>query len=437
MRLETTQRSRKSPFRSLLFALGDSVSLWLAARLIVVVLFASFLETSVPMALAQSKPDKDYLVYVLSEAADTISLLRFGPSGARLEREVPTGDMPIDIDGPHGIAISHDKQFYYVSLAHGRPFGSVWKYSTKDDRVVGQTTLGLFPATMDLSADGSLLWVVNFNLHGDMVPSSVSVVATEPMVEVARITTCAMPHGSRLNPQGTKHYSACMMDDMLVEIDTQTLKVSRHFLLTKGREMGMNGAPAAPGTKTAAMSGMKSGPSNSSREQTAGRGQHMDMGGHGMEPPKPGDLSCSPTWAQPSVTGSSIFVACNKSSEIVEVDAAGWKVKRRIPARPGVYNLAVTKDGTRLLTTNKRDQSVSVLDLTSGQELARIPTRRKVLHGVVVSPDDRYAFVSVEGVGSEPGTVEIIDLTALKIVASLDVPEEAAGIDFFRTEPAK
>ena len=65
--------------------------------------------------------------------------------------------MPVDIDGPHGIAISPDKQFYYVSLAHGRPFGSVWKYSTKDDRVLGQTTLGLFPATMDISADGSLL----------------------------------------------------------------------------------------------------------------------------------------------------------------------------------------------------------------------------------------------------------------------------------------
>jgi DNA-binding beta-propeller fold protein YncE len=342
--------------------------------------------------------------------------------------------MPIDIDGPHGIAISRDQQFYYVSLAHGRPFGSVWKYSTKDDRVVGQTTLGLFPATLDLSTDGSLLWVVNFNLHGDMVPSSVSVVATEPMLEVARITTCVMPHGSRLNPQGTKHYSACMMDDMLVEIDTQTLKVSRHFLLTKSRELGMNGAPVSTGTKTADMGGMKSG---SKRQQPASGARHMDMGGHGMEAPKAGDVSCSPTWAQPSVTGSSIFVACNKSDEVVEVDAAGWKVKRRIPARPGVYNLAVTKDGTRLLTTNKRDQSVSVIDLKSGNELARISTRRKVLHGVVVSPDDRYAFVSVEGVGSEPGTVEIIDLTALKIVASLDVPEEAAGIDFFRTEPAK
>ena len=332
--------------------------------------------------------------------------------------------MPVDIDGPHGIAISPDKQFYYVSLAHGRPFGSVWKYSAKDDRVVGQTTLGLFPATMDISADGSLLFVVNFNLHGDMVPSSVSVVATEPMLELARIQTCAMPHGSRLNPQGTKHYSACMMDDLLVEIDTHTLKVSRHFLLTKGKEMGMNGPPGAPSAKAAEMAGM------------SGMKQ-VDRGGHGMEPPKPGDVSCSPTWAQPSVDGSSLFVACNKSSEIVEIDAAKWSVRRRIPARPGVYNLTVTKDGTRLLSTNKRDQSVSIFDLKSGRELARIPTRRKVLHGVVVSPDDRYAFVSVEGIGSEPGTVEVIDLTTLKTVATVDVPEEAAGIDFLGTEPPK
>ena len=384
------------------------------------------LVASVAPVFAQSKPDKDYLVYVLSEAADKIALIRFGPGGARIDHEVATGDMPTDIDGPHGIAISSDKQFYYVSLAHGRPNGTVWKYSTKDDRVLGRTTLGLFPATMDLSPDGSLLYVVNFNLHGDMVPSSVSLVATEPMLEVARIQTCAMPHGSRLNPQGTKHYSACMMDDLLVEIDTHTLKVSRHFLLTKGREMGMSGAPATAASVAAAKP--------TSRSQSPANAKHMDMGGHGMEPPKAGDITCSPTWAQPSITGASIFVACNKSSEIVEIDAVKWEVKRRIPARAGVYNLAVTKDGTRILATNKRDQSVSIVDVKSGRELVRLPTRRKVLHGVVVSPDDRYAFVSVEGIGSEPGTVEIIDLAAAKIVASVDVGAEAAGIEFLRTE---
>src|ERR1051325_707419 len=90
---------------------------------------------------AQAKPDKEYFVYVLSEAADKISLVRFGPDGIRVDHEIPTGDMPVDIDGPNGIIISPDRQFYFVSIAHGRPFGSVWKYSTKNDAVLGKTTL--------------------------------------------------------------------------------------------------------------------------------------------------------------------------------------------------------------------------------------------------------------------------------------------------------
>jgi DNA-binding beta-propeller fold protein YncE len=369
---------------------------------------------------SQQPPAKDYLVYVLSESADKISLVRFGKKGASVERTIDTGNMPTDIDGPHGIAISPDKKFFYVSLSNGRPFGSVWKYDAATNAVLGRVQLGYFPATMDLSKDGEFLYVVNFNLHGDMVPSSVSVVATSPMMEVARIQTCTMPHGSRLNASGTKNYSACMMDDTLVEIDTATLKASRHFILTRGKEMRMSGAPASM-QEPAAQSA-----------KTASPHQH-NTGGHGMEPPKAGDVSCRPTWAQPSINGASIYVACNNSNEIVEVDAASWKVTRRIAAGDGVYNLAVTKNN-RLIATNKRDQSVSVIDLSTGKELARMRTKRKVLHGVVVSTDDRYAFVSVEGVGSEPGTVEIIDLDALKIVATVDVPQEAAGIDFLRME---
>jgi DNA-binding beta-propeller fold protein YncE len=381
--------------------------------LIIFFLFLLSMNSS-PMSAAQA-PAQEYLVYVVCESADKIALIRFGKQGATIEKLIDTGSMPSDIDGPHGVVVSPDKEFYYVSLGHGRPYGSVWKYSTKDNSVLGKVTLGFFPATMDISSDGGLLYVVNFNLHGDMVPSSVSIVATEPMIEVARVPTCTMPHGSRLNAQGSRQYSACMMDDMLVEIDTNTLKVSRHFVLTKGKESGMSGSPAG---------------------HTMSSVSKHDPGGHGLEPPKPGDFSCSPTWSQPSPDGKFVLVACNKSDEIVEIEAASWKVTRRIAARAGVYNLAVTRDG-KLVATNKRDQSVSVYELKTGRELARIPTKRRVIHGAVVSPDNRYAFVSVEGVGSEPGTIEVIDLTSLKTVATVDLPEQAAGIDFFKMEPAR
>jgi len=145
-------------------------------------------------------------------------------------------------------------------------------------------------------------------------------------------------------------------------------------------------------------------------------------------------ITCSPTWAQPSSDGSRVYVACNKSNEIVEVDTKEWKLVRRIPAGNGVYNLGVTSDGKLLLATNKRDASVSIFDVDSGKELARLTTKRKVVHGVVVSPDDLYAFFTVEGVGEQPGTVEVVDLESKKIVAEVDTPPQAAGIDFWKME---
>jgi DNA-binding beta-propeller fold protein YncE len=360
-------------------------------------------------ARAQEPPAHDYYAWVASEAVDKLQLIRFGPAGLTIERTHTVGILPTDPDGPHGVALSPDGNHLFVSTGHGTPFGSLWKFSTRDDRLEGRVELGLFPATLQVSPDGYLAYVVNFNLHGDMVPSSVSVVATDEMLEVARIPTCVMPHGSRLNPQGTKHYSACMMDDELVEIDTRSLAVSRTFLLRKGQERGMAGPMTAPA----------SGP---------GAPAH-DAGGHGMEPPKPGSVSCSPTWAQPTPDGRRVFVACNKAGEIAEIDAERWTLTRRFPAGDGVYNLAVTHDGRLLVATNKRGQSVSVFDAATGKELKRLPTKRKVVHGVAITGDDRYAFISVEGIGSEPGTVEVIDLRALATVATVDVGPMAGGID--------
>ena len=366
-----------------------------------------------PALVSAQAPTRDYLVLVASESVDRVALIRFGANGAKVERERYVGWAPTEVAGPHGLAVSPDKQHYFVSTAHGTPFGRLTKYNVETNAAEGNVKLGNFPATAQVSPDGYYVYVVNFNLHGDMVPSDVSVVAADEMVEIARIRTCTMPHGSRTSADGTKHYSACMMDDELVEIDTRTLGVSRHFSLTQGKEMGMSGAPPLRGATDHSM---------------------HDMGGHGMEPPKPGDVSCSPTWAQPSRDNARVWVACNKSSDIVEIDTKAWRMVKRFPAGPGVYNLGLTHDGTRLIGTNKRDASVSVYDAATGKELARIPTTRKVVHGVAVSDDDRYAFISVEGTGSQPGTVDVIDLVALAKVASVDVGQQAGGIDFLRSE---
>ena len=196
------------------------------------------------------------------------------------------------------------------------------------------------------------------------------------------------------------------MSDLLVEIDAEKMKVSRSFRLSAGKEEGYAGIPP---TKL---------------EHHEGMTMPMDTTG----------VTCSPTWAQPSSDGGRLYVACNKSNEIVEVDTKAWKLVRRLPAGNGVYNLAVTSDGRLLLATNKRDASFSIFDMESGQELRRLKTKWKVVHGVVVSPDNRYAFLTAEGVGEEPGMVGIVDLETSRMVTELDVPPQAAGIDFWKME---
>ena len=355
-------------------------------------------------------PDKDYLVFVAAEAADRISLVRFGPGGgARVDRDIPIGVMPTDPDGPHGLTVSPDRRFLYVSTAHGNPYGYLWKLDAETGRSVRRVELGNFPATLQLTPDGAFAFVVNFNLHGDMVPSSVSVVATDSMLELTRIPTCVMPHGSRVTADGARQYSACMMDDLVVEIDARLFALSRSFRVAKGAEQAFAGLPAA-------------------------QASHPGAGTHAPRPTSHAP-SCSPTWAQPSPNGATLWVACNKSNEIVEIDVASWTLRRRLPAGEGVYNLGVTGDGKLLVATNKRGQSVSIFDVATGNEIARIPTIRRVVHGVTVSPDDRYAFVSVEGIGAEPGTVEVIDLRARQRVAAVDVGQMAGGIEFWKTEP--
>ena len=386
---------------------------WSAAGSLALTASALAAQVLAAQATPAALPTRTYDVIVGAEAVDKMQVVRFGPDGARVLRERVIGRNAVDPDGPHGVSVSPDGRQYFVSTAHGVPNGTLWKLDTETDKVIGQVDLGSFPATLQVSADGEFAWVVNFNLHGEMVPSSVSVVGTRDMMELTRIPTCTMPHGSRLSTDGAHHWSVCMMDDVLVDIDATKFEVARHFSLGKGTEMGMAGAPPQRGSTMSA-----------------------DHAGHGMEPPKPGDVSCSPTWAQPSRDSRTVWVACNRASELVEIDVPSWTMRRRIPTGAGTYNLATTHDGRLLIGTNKRGQSVSIHDAATGAELARVPTSRRIPSGLVVSPDDRYLFVTCEGVGSEPGTVDIIDLATRKRVASVDVGQMAGGIDVWRVLPA-
>ncbi len=344
-------------------------------------------------------PSRVYEAWVTSEAVDEISLIRFDGGSAVVAMRRSVGSMPVEIDGPHGVAVSPDGQSVYVTLGHGTPNGSLVKIESRTGRVAGRTPLGLFPATVSLTPNGEYGFVSNFNLHGDHVPSSISMVHLPSMAEVARVETCVMPHGSRVEPGGRRHYSVCMMDEVVVELDATTGERLRQFSVARGRE-----GPVGRGVDGAVVHG------------------------------EPG---CSPTWVEPSADGRSVFVTCNRAAEVIEIDVEEWRIVRRFGTGESPYNLAVTPDGRRLLVSlrNRTDTALEVFDLADGRMVGRVPLSTTLAHGIAVTGDSRYAFVTVEGVGSEPGKVDLVDLREIRRVSSVEVGQQATGVAVVPSTP--
>lgn len=398
---------------------------WKSAAALLLCAVLALVVMAAPVPSEAAPPQRDtYVLYVAAESDDVVDKIAFGADGFRRLASIPVGIWPTETEGPHGLAISPDGAYWFVTVAHGNPFGILFKYETETDTYVSDVTLGLFPATMSISPSTGLLFAVNFNLHGDHEPSSVSVVETDSMTEVAQIPTGVMPHGSRLNARGSRMYHVAMMDDELREIDAYKLRPSRVLPLSENAPSWHHYQETGNGLmESHATAGHGGGDGDASGHTGMQDSAGMD-GHHDRKPPL-----AKPTWATQVTPAGKIYVAGNGNRTIYEVDEESWTVTRTFTdTGAGPYNLDVSPDGRILAVTYKGDQAVGFWDTETGEELARHQTRRPVPHGVVISPDGRYAFFSIEGIGGEPGSVEAYDLETFERVGHLDVAKQAGGI---------
>ena len=370
-----------------------------------------------PAPSDQQSVHDTYYVYVGAESADLIHRVKLDASGVSIDQTTPVGEMAVENEGPHGLNVSPDGEFLYMTTAHGVPDGKLWKFDAGPDTLVSRPILlGNFPATLDLTPDGLYALIANFNLHGEHVPSTVSVVYTPDMVEVDQIPTCTMPHGLRMAPDGLFAYSLCMMDDQLVEIDTRTFQVSRRFSVSTGEEGALTDYIAP-------------------EVMTGSRGMTAVAGGGSMTGMVMKDPTCSPTWVQPAPDGRTLYVACNESNEILVIDRADWSLVRKFETGRAPYNLGISENGTVLVASLKGAGQVQFFDAATGESLAIVESTTTVTHGVALTPDSRYAFISVEGKGAEPGKVDVYDLRSFELVGSVGVGQQAGGIVFWRMGP--
>ena len=358
---------------------------------------------------------QSYYLYVASESEDTVSLLKFDKNQIEEIERISVGTFPTEIEGPHGITVDPNGKYWYLSLAHGNPFGKLIKYSTKTNKVVDETTLGLFPASMQISTITGFLYCVNFNLHGTMAPSNVSVVDPETMTEITKITTGSMPHGSRISPDGLYQYSVAMMSGELFEIDALGLKVNR--VLDLENKMMKN--------KKMSNKMMDMDKKMDNMKMNKDKMKSMQNMKHSM---------VKPTWVIPHPNLKLAYIAGNGSNEIIEVDLENWEVSDRFKTGKGPYNLEISPNGELLIGTIKSEGKTAIWDLKDKKLLSLLKNTTSISHGIAISSDSKYAFISSEGIGGEPGIVDVISLETFKLISSVEVGKQAGGISFWKKE---
>jgi len=206
------------------------------------------------------------------------------------------------------------------------------------------------------------------------------------------------------------------MSGMLYEIDAMTMQITRTLSTAPPKKI-MN-AHSGHNMKKMDHSKMNMGMKKNNK---------MAKMDHKMPPEKP-------TWVYPHPNDNLIYVVNNGTDNVVEIDVKKWEVVRTFKTDKAPYNCEVSQDGKYLVVTYKGAAKTGVWNLKTGKEIAKFNNTRKVTHGVVISPDSRYAFVSVEGIGKEPGSVEIFDLKELKSVTIAEIGKQAGGIAFWKME---
>lgn len=369
-----------------------------------------------PGALAAQ--DRPWRLAVVSESGDIVTWLAHRGDSLVVERTVPVGIMPADIDGPHNVTVSPEGAYYYISIAHGQPWGTLWKLDANTDEVLGRAPLELFPTTIALTPDGELAFVANSDFHGDRPRVNVvSVVYTPTMTKITDLALCDMPHGVKVSRSGTRAYVSCMHSDELIELDVSSIDELRRVPVGTGHKP----AAAAPANPHAG-------------HEAPAAGQPASVPAPAAHAPKAGAPSgeCSPTFATLSPDDATIYVPCNYKDVVQVWDAATLTLRKEIPTGKGPYNAEPSPDGRWLLVTNKKDQSVSLIDTRELTEVARLRTTKKIVHGVAWSPDGKFAYVSQESIGADPGAVDAIEVATRKTVTTVPLPAQPTGISLRR-----
>ena len=310
----------------------------------------------------------------------TESVMRYIAVGERPDATTPP-------EAPHNIALSPDGRAFYVNLIVS---GVVEKYDARTFAKLGSTAVGLSPAQIRISADGSTLYVSNFDLTFQQQFISIVDAATMGSPTNIEVEGYA-PHGITLDPNGELLYTMNAGSDDISVVDLGTREVIAHI-------------PIIPGTPAAAA-------------------------GSAVHEPYQGEIGAD----------GHLYVTCRKSGQVRVVDLTGRRVIDSITVGRRPLIGAMTPDGAEFWVPNQADNTVSIIDLGSRTVVRTLTGLQQQPHAVAFTDDGARAFVTcenqqggghhpLEGTDVAPGIVYTIETSTFSIERMIEVAGFAAGI---------
>lgn len=362
-----------------------------------------------PIPAFASKPR----LAVTDNGDDTIAIVSLDLPTPALYGFLPIGDIPVEREGPHHIAVTPDGKTILIPLSNyvpgsgagphgshglGTVPGSLLKLDARNGARIAETTIDRNPGDVLLSHDGKTAYVSHFDRIRFMQweqqtgqPESVgySAIAAVQVGTMARpplYPTCPTEHGMALSPDEKLLYVTCADTDQLAILDLQSHQVQRLFV---GPAPGMNGSAAY-----------------------------------------------FPYAVARSPSDGTLWISCNTTGEVRVYDPATGKMDPSRTVRVGGVPLFgdFLSDGKTLLLPHQGDDQVSVIDTARAMETMVIPLKPEAClnaHVLKVMPGDKTAYVVCEGDHlRRPGTVVAIDLEAHAVLGYVTVGMFPDGIAY-------
>lgn len=272
------------------------------------------------------------------------------------------------------------------------------------NNVLGKIKTGDRPANLAFLPESRKAFVTHLD------DKSVGVINLNNLNMTKKITVGILPHGLALSEDHSQLYVTTIGDQYVYVIDTQKEKVNRKIDL--GSEARTN-YPYLHGN----------------RLYVTDHENHLVYVVEDDQVVDTYKVSAKPMVCRTSTDGSLLYVASSSYKAIEIFDTKTGKKVNEIKTGDGVTDFVISDEKSVLIATNKEENSVSIINLTTNQMIKKINKLPAPKH-ISFNEDETKVYLTLSGTNK----VIAIELDNLKIADEIKVGRSPHGIHLINTK---